>query len=121
MKPAKILLISLLATSLAGCSTTMGKFNVFHRDTPAPVPITRPAPMTLGEVEWKVYDVEGLKKLIVQLEASGDKNVVLYVMDKESYEVLAMNLAEMKRYIADQDAESTQLRKANEINAGVKK
>lgn len=116
----QLVLLALVCAALAGCDT-IPKFNVFHRDTPAPVPVNHPAPMVLGEVDWQVYDIEGLKKLIAQLEASGDKNAVVYVMNKSSYEVLVMNLAEMKRYISDQTAENNQLRESININAGVKK
>lgn len=119
MKLTKITAIILLSSIVAGCGS-VPKINIFKKNVAAPVPVNRPQPMALGEVSWKVYKANDLKKLISDLEANGDQDTVYYVMSKDSYDILSMNLAEMKRYIADQAAESKQLRDAIDINAGKK-
>lgn len=114
MKP---IIAAILVTSLglASCES-VPKINVFQRNTSVDVPKTRPAPMNLGTVQWKVLNIDEMKSLVEKFD--NDPDVVFYVMDKSNYEILSMNLAEMERYIRDQAAESNQLREAIGINAG---
>lgn len=118
-KAIKLITIIALASSLAGCGTIhKGKFTIFTSNKPVPVPIVQPAPMNLAQVEWKTYDLSKLKVLVTELELTGQSDTVFYVMDKQSFDVLAMNLSEMKRYITDQGDVNKQLREAIAINAG---
>lgn len=110
----KLAIITVICSSTAACSS-MG-INVFQRNTPVPVPVNRPYPMTLGTVEWRVLNVDEMKRLVE--ERQNDPNAVFYVMDKSNYEILSMNIAEMDRYIRDQAAENSQLREAIGINSG---
>ena len=111
----KTLVIIGLALSLSACNS-LPKINVFQRNTPVAVPVNRPAPMNLGNVQWRVLNIDQMKSLIE--ENKNNTDVIFYVMDKGNYEVLSMNLTEMERYIKDQSAESKQLREAVAINAG---
>jgi hypothetical protein len=51
------------------------------------------------------------------MEASGQTNTVFYVLTQDGYDKLSMNLAELRRYISDQDAANDFLERAIEINA----
>lgn len=117
MNPLKLAVIGLAAVSLSACLTTNQNVPEINTNKPAPVVVPVVAPMDLQSVQWTVRDVEGLKALIAQMEATGQTNVVFYVLTQDQYDALAMNLAEVKRYVNDQKAANDFLKAAIDTNA----
>jgi hypothetical protein len=116
MNFARLALLGIAVTTMTACTTTQGVPNVV---TNRPAPVARPdiAPMDLENVRWVVRDVAGLRALADSMEASGQKDVVFYVLDQDSYNALAMNIAEVRRYINDQDAANDFLLAAIDTNS----
>lgn len=110
--------VAILVTALAlgACAHTPDAPRI---QTNVPAPVAQPviAPMDLGQVHWIVRDLPGLKALVAQMEASGQTNVIFYVLTQDDYNTLAMNLSEMKRFIADQKAANEFLVKAIQTNS----
>lgn len=119
--PSRVALVTLLALSLGACSWLPKPKTEIETHKPIAIPTEiDPAPMDLKEVHWKVYSVEELKAVVAQMEATGQKDAVFYVLPKEEYDALAFNIAEMKRYIEDQKATKEFLVEAIKINNGEK-
>lgn len=108
------------AMLLSGCAWLSKEFNV-TTNNPIPIPDVKPVPLDLKPVQWRVYTVEELKAMVAQMEASGNKNAVFYVLDQENFNALAYNISEMKRFIEDQKSTNEFLVKAIEINNGTAK
>ncbi len=110
--------VAILVTALAlgACAHTPDSPRI---QTNVAAPVAQPviAPMDLGQVHWIVRDLPGLKALVAQMEASGQTNVIFYVLTQDDYNTLAMNLSEMKRFIADQKAANEFLVKAIQTNS----
>ena len=103
MRIIKALIISASLSSLSACGGSAGLPSVNSNPT-APVVAPRVTPMDLSDVHWTVRDLAGLKALVAQMEATGQTNAVFYILDQDSYNALAMNIAEVRRYINDQRA-----------------
>lgn len=99
---------------LAGCGSTKLPTLNFNRAAPVAPPVVNP--MTFTQINWEVYDLSKLKQLVARLEASGQTQIVIYVLTQDGYEALAGNLSEMKRYISDQKAANEFLVKSLVIN-----
>ena len=95
----------LIATaSITGCAGTTAPIQV---DT-KPVQLTiiqpaPPAPVSLSEVKVSVVTAETLDAFITQAKAEqGTDNPVFVVVSVKGYENLSLNIAELKRYILQQ-------------------
>jgi hypothetical protein len=95
----KLILALILTLSVAGCQTA-------EQAAPpqlAAVPVPKPAPVTMRDVKWKVYNVKELEKLIAQAKKNGtDKQLALVTLTPKGYENLSMNLSELERFIREQ-------------------
>jgi hypothetical protein len=104
----------LVAMMLAGCASTTAPVQV---DT-APVQLTviqpaPPAPVSLSEVKVSVVTAETLDAFIKQASAEqGTDNPVFVVVSVKGYENLSLNIAELKRYILQQQQIIAYYRKA---------
>jgi type IV pilus biogenesis protein CpaD/CtpE len=95
----------LIATaSITGCASTTAPIQV---DT-KPVQLTiiqpaPPAPVSLSEVTVSVVTAETLDAFITRAKAEqGTDNPVFVVVSVKGYENLSLNIAELKRYILQQ-------------------
>lgn len=112
-KFAAIIALSFGLTACGHAGITLPVIS-FHKDAPVTIPVV--PPMALSGVKWQVYDLATLKTLVAGMEARGETNAVIYVLDQGNYEALAMNLSEMKRYITDQKAANDYLTAAIKTN-----
>lgn len=90
----------LLLVWLGGCSTTF--VPQAQPNVPVAVPIAQP--MTFNSVEWQVLSVAQLRALADQLEKAQNAHVVVFVLDETNYNNLSLNMAEIERYIKEQNA-----------------
>lgn len=98
----------LLAGLLAGCATA---------PTTVPVVVAPPAialptvtPLTLNPMQWQVLTVAELKALLANAQAQ--QSQVLFALDSANYQNFALNMVELRRYIAEQQAVITMLKAA---------
>ena len=61
-----------------------------------------PRPLRLGKVTWKVVTSQNIDELVKQYEEKNGPDWVFYVMEVESFERLALNMEDIKRYIQQQ-------------------
>ena len=67
------------------------------------IPIQQsPRPLKLGKVTWKVVTSQNIDELVKQYEENNGPDWVFYVMEVESFERLALNMEDIKRYIKQQ-------------------
>jgi hypothetical protein len=118
MRPVKLIAILVASTALSGCGGLFGggRFTLpsLVENKPVPITIVQPTPMELNDVTWKVYTPETLAAEVQQAPTG----TVYYVLTQDEYNVLAMNLSEMRRYIEDQSAVNATLINAIKINEG---
>ena len=58
-------------------------------------------PLDLKPVKWIVLTRENVEKVFTNLEKDG-KSVALFALDTDTYEILAVNMEDIKRYILTQ-------------------
>lgn len=95
----KIAIVSLLAVLVSACSTTRDR----------PVSIERPRlvvpnvqPVSQNSVRWYVITKENAEEKLKELESRGITTVV--VTTQVGYRNLNLNIAELRRYIRQQNA-----------------
>lgn len=68
------------------------------------IPIqARPKGVDFPPVDWYIITEQNLEEKLAEIEASTG-NVVLFVITPKGYENLAMGIAELRRYVKDQQA-----------------
>lgn len=58
-------------------------------------------PLDLKPVKWIVVTKENAEQIFTNLENEG-KSIALFALDTDTYEVLSLNMEELKRYILTQ-------------------
>ncbi|RYD61360.1 MAG: hypothetical protein EOP84_35830 [Verrucomicrobiaceae bacterium] len=96
----KIILAALLALSVAGCQH--GEQQVGPPQLAA-VPVPTPQPVSMRDVNFKVYNTKELEKLIATAKKNGtDKQLTVIALTPKGYENMSLNLNELERYIREQ-------------------
>ena len=100
----KIVALLVATVSITGCSCTTAPIQVDTKPVqlaiiqPAP-----PAPVSLSEVKVSVVTAATLDAFIKQAKAEqGTDNPVFVVVSVKGYENLSLNIAELERYILQQ-------------------
>ena len=117
MKTLSRLAVIAMAATLAGCNGGV-RIPQIMVNRPIAIPAVVTPPMTLQRVEWRVYTTAELAEMVRQAEAAGETETIFYVLDKPGYDALSFNLAEMRRFIEDQQAANNFLVDAIKINNG---
>ena len=96
----RLSLLLLASSLLFGCATT----EYIEVPVPVEIPIKRPPqPASLFDVTFDVVTQENLDTYITENEER-NTGLVFIALDIVSYEKLALNFAELRRYILDQAA-----------------
>ena len=101
--PNSIILLFISLFLLPGCGLLKKDITV-TAEIEEPIFI-HPAPassMIMKEVEWTVMNPDRIKELAKSL--GPDDKVALFVLSAQGYENLSMNMAEIMRFIKDQQA-----------------
>ena len=94
-----VILSSLLVIN--GCSVLEPKVVTKTEYVAKNIPLQPPPkPLTLSNVEWSVVTKDTLEEVLAKMQ----EPYVFYAISVPSYEVMALNLAEIKRYIGQQKA-----------------
>ncbi|MBC8429022.1 MAG: hypothetical protein H8D95_00400 [Candidatus Endolissoclinum sp.] len=99
------LLAGTIALSLTGCSSFLPEVTKYSTE-----PVERPLLVlpeseivNMKEVDYIVVTEENIQEVWAELEASG-KSIVLFALTSDGYENLALNNADIIRYLSEQKA-----------------
>jgi hypothetical protein len=101
-----------VAVTLSGCST----FGLFSSEPEKEVVVqteyvekkiplqAKPKPMTLNDVTWYVVTEENFDEFLEKYKKENGDAWVFYAISVRSYEAMAINMAEIQRYLQSQNA-----------------
>jgi hypothetical protein len=90
------LIISL--TLISGCSSVK-QLEIFTKEVErTPLNLEGPGPLKMEEVEWIIVTEENYKKVFDELRKN-NKDVVVFGLTDDNYEILSMNFAQVRNYI----------------------
>tara|TARA_B110000858_G_scaffold168616_1_gene197207 strand:+ start:15 stop:428 length:414 start_codon:yes stop_codon:yes gene_type:complete len=91
-----ILLISL--TLISGCSSVKD-LQIFTKEIErTPLNLDAPKPLTMDKLNWIIITEENYKEVFDKLKKR-NKSVVLFGLTDDGYETLAVNFAQVRKYI----------------------
>ena len=99
---SSLLLLSLV---LSSCATwnPLKLLEVKTVQVERQIPVqNRPPQLKLGDVKWWVVTEENFKEFKEKFQKENGDPLVAYVLSVRDYETLALNMAEIKRYIEQQ-------------------
>ena len=102
----KILLVSLSLLLLSSCTkapepTIVTVPEIIEKDIPI---VERPKGLSLTSPYFHVVTNENLEEFIEKFKKSNGSELVFYAISVRDYENLSLNLAELRRYIEQQQA-----------------
>ena len=106
MMVQKILLVSLSLLLLSSCTkapepTIVTVPEIIEKDIPI---VERPKGLSLTSPYFHVVTNENLEEFIEKFKKSNGSELVFYAISVRDYENLSLNLAELRRYIEQQQA-----------------
>ena len=92
----KIILVSLTAVLLVGCSAGERKIKIFSVEEPRQkLDYPMPTPLQMEEIKWIIINSENADEVFTKLEAAGIDPVLFGLTDKD-FEILAKNFAQIR-------------------------
>ena len=106
MMVQKILLVSLSLLLLSSCTkapepTIVTVPEIIEKDIPI---VERPKGLSLTSPYFHVVTAENIDEFIEKFKKSNGSELVFYAVSVRDYENLSLNLAELRRYIEQQQA-----------------
>ena len=98
------LLLVVILLIFSGCSTFRSEkqIEVITEEIEKPkLNLDAVEPLDLKPVKWIVLTRENVEEVFTNLEKDG-KSVALFALDTDTYEILAVNMEDIKRYILTQ-------------------
>lgn len=96
----RALIISVAALFLVGCNTTNPlEISTIETRIEIEKPVS-PRPVNLSNVNFRVISINNINDLIDEIEQNPDK--AWYMITPRDYENMALNIAELRRYIRQQ-------------------
>jgi len=92
----------LLAGLLAGCNETTKVYDKPVLVDRAELILPPVQPVIQNDMKWIVITPENFQQKSAELSAKG--NVVFFALTSQGYQALSMNIAEMRKYIQQQNA-----------------
>ena len=96
-----VLILLILSTSLtviSGCSS-IKELEIFTKEVKRiPLNLDEPNPLKLGKVDWVVINKDNYEEVFKKLQ-EGNKDIVLFGLTDDGYEQLAINFAQVRKYI----------------------
>ena len=93
-----VLLCSAILLSSAGCEQ-FKKLDIFSKPVErTPLNLDEPQPLKLETVKWIIVTEDNYKEVFADLKRR-NKSVVLFGLTDDDYEVLSVNMAEIRTYI----------------------
>jgi hypothetical protein len=100
-------LLAVTALAISGCSTFRPEPKVVVQTkliTPNVPILSAPKPLSLNDVSWYVVTEENFPAFLEKYKKEHGDAWVFYAMSVRSYESMALNMAELKRYLQQQNA-----------------
>lgn len=97
-----IFIAGVLMTSLVACSTPPREIEIqtIQEQLQIAQP-DRPRPLRLNDISFRVVSASNLEEFVREFDNGNDK--AWYMIRPRDYEALALNLAELRRYIEQQN------------------
>ena len=93
-----LLILTMCLTVTSGCSN-IKELDIFKKEVKrTPLNLDEPDPIQLGKVEWLVINKDNYEKVFKKLQ-EGKKDIVLFGLTDDGYEQLAINFAQVRKYI----------------------
>jgi hypothetical protein len=94
-----LLILSACSPTSEATPRTVTETRFIERDIPIQ---PRPAPVNLNDVAWTILTQQNINEFARQFESNPD--AVFVVTDMNGYQNLALNMAELRRYIEQQQS-----------------
>ena len=105
-----ILILSLFAIFLSGCST-VSKLDIFKTEVErAPLNLSQPEAAKMEKIKWVIITSENAEEVFAKMKEQG-KDPVLFGLSDEDYELLSKNFAQIRAYMIQQGMTLDQYRK----------
>ena len=96
-----ILIISLLAIIVSGCSSVK-ELKIFETEVPrAPLNLPHPEAAKMEPLQWVIITSENAEEVFAKLKEQG-KDPVLFGLSDKDYEFLSKNFAQIRAYMIKQ-------------------
>lgn len=96
-----ILIISLLAIIVSGCSSVR-ELKIFETEVPrAPLNLPHPEAAKMEPLQWVIITSENAEEVFAKLKEQGKDHVLFGLSDKD-YEFLSKNFAQIRAYMIKQ-------------------
>ena len=93
-----MLILSTSLTEISGCSS-IKELEIFTKEVKRiPLNLDEPNPLKLGKVDWVVINKDNYEEVFKKLQ-EGNKDIVLFGLTDDGYEQLAINFAQVRKYI----------------------
>lgn len=106
----KKLLLLIAIFSLSGCGTLQSIITKPEVTDRPKIFLPEPMPAQQLPIEWTIITKENFDAKVKEIEKNGG-TVVLFAITPEGYQNLSLNVAELRRYIQQQDAIIVALKK----------
>ena len=85
-------------TVISGCSN-IKELEIFTREVKkTPLNLDEPGPLPMGKVDWVIITKDNYEQVFEKLKKGGD-DIVLFGLTDGGYEQLAINFAQIRKYI----------------------
>ena len=96
-----ILLVSLFAIVLSGCSSVR-QLEIFKTEVErAPLNLPQPEAAKMEKIKWVIINSENAEEVFAKMKEQG-KDPVLFGLSDEDYELLSKNFAQIRAYMIKQ-------------------
>jgi len=96
-----ILILSLFAIFLSGCST-VSKLDIFKTEVErAPLNLSQPEAAKMEKIKWVIITSENAEEVFAKLKEQG-KDPVLFGLSDDDYQLLSKNFAQIRAYMIKQ-------------------
>lgn len=96
-----LLVVGMLAGSLVACSTPPREIEIRTIEERLQIAQPdRPRPLRLNDISFRVVSASNLEEFVLEYENGNDQ--AWYMIRPRDYEALALNMAELRRYIESQ-------------------
>ena len=104
MRNTHLMVLGLSMLALAGCASTQQQLMVKPQIVERPkLEVPTPHPVQQLGFEWTVINKANAEAKFKEIEAQGGQ-VTLFALTPQGYQNLSMNVAELRRYIQQQNA-----------------
>jgi len=93
-----LLILATSLTVISGCSSVK-ELEIFTKEVKkTPLNIDEPAPLPMNKVDWVIITKDNYEEVFEKLKKGGD-DIVLFGLTDGGYEQLAINFAQIRKYI----------------------